>query len=282
MPHDTLSPSQHHRIGASSLGPEGSDRPYTKRPTGLSVPRVLLALALVVAVSLVVVFFADRAHLEAAFSGFRAQSWWLAFLIVAYTGAFWLRAVAWWALVGRSCGVFPLFVAIQAALLANHILPFKLGELVRPVMAHRSGLPLAQAAATTAVARMLDLAALVIIAAIVRIHGVALYRGRFLDGGHGPSSGGAVRGGSGITGLEPAGLRVPTAGAPSTAILRVPVAAQTGLVSKNRSRSPVDSPQLGIGGLRFCWRLPEFLTSSYRSRRPLRSRLSQSCSRSFT
>ena len=51
--------------------------------------------------------------------------------------------------------------------MANHVLPFKLGEIVRPLMAERSGLPLAQAAATTAVARMLDLAALVAIAAAV-------------------------------------------------------------------------------------------------------------------
>ena len=135
--------------------------------SALSVPLVLLALALVAAVSLIVVFFADWGHLKAALPGFRTQPLWLAVLVVAYTAAFWLRAVAWHALVDHSISVFRLFVAIQAALLANHILPFKLGELVRPLMAEKSGLPLTQAAATTAFARVLDLVALVAIAAAV-------------------------------------------------------------------------------------------------------------------
>ena len=45
--------------------------------------------------------------------------------------------------------------------LVNHIAPLKLGEFVRPLVAGRYGVPLAEAATTTAVARTLDFAALV-------------------------------------------------------------------------------------------------------------------------
>ena len=138
----------------------------THSPT-MSIPRVLISLALTVAVSLIVVFFADWGHLKAALPSFQAQPLWLAVMVVAYTAAFGLRAVAWHALVAGRISIYRLFVAIQAALLANHILPFKLGELVRPLVAQRAGLPLSQAAATTAVARMLDLVALLVIAAAI-------------------------------------------------------------------------------------------------------------------
>ncbi len=155
--------------GAVSTTPDAGpgEATFRKRLNGLSVPRVVLAFGLAIALSLLVVFFADWAHLKAALPKFRAQPQWLAVLVAAYTGAFFLRAAAWRALVPRGSNVFRLFVAIQGALFANHILPFKLGEVARPMMAERSGLPLARAAATTAVARMLDLAALVAIAAVV-------------------------------------------------------------------------------------------------------------------
>ena len=133
----------------------------------LSMPRILLSVFLAVGVALAVVFFADWGHFKSAIPGFRGQPLLLVVLALAYTGAFLLRAFAWRALITGRSGIFRLFVAIQAALLANHILPFKLGELVRPMVAERSGIPLAQAATTTAVARMLDLVALVAIAAVV-------------------------------------------------------------------------------------------------------------------
>ena len=152
---------------AASVGLNSTGAGFITHSPAMSVPRVLLSLALTAAVSLIVVFFADWGHLKAALPSFQAQPLWLAVLVAAYTAAFWLRAVAWHALVAGRISVYRLFVAIQAALLANHIFPFKLGELVRPLVAERSGLPLSQAAATTAVARMLDLVALLAIAASI-------------------------------------------------------------------------------------------------------------------
>ena len=80
--------------------------------------------------------------------------------VAAYAGAFWLRAVAWKRLLTHRTGVFSLFAVLHAALLANHLLPFKAGEAVRPYLAGQRGVPLGEAAATTAIARLLDLASL--------------------------------------------------------------------------------------------------------------------------
>ena len=167
MHHHRLSSIKQPYVHSPTLGHECLQSALDRHSILPSLPRLLLALALVVAVSMIVVFFADRAHLEAAFSGFKANPLWLFVFVAAYTGAFWLRAVAWRVLVGKGVGIFRLFVAIQAALLVNHLLPFKLGELVRPVMAERSGIPFSRAVATTGLARMLDLSALVAIAAVM-------------------------------------------------------------------------------------------------------------------
>ena len=119
----------------------------------LSVPRALLLLAGVAGAVILMARFADWAQLGAALVALRAQPLLLVGLIAAYTGAFWLRAIAWRALATHRIGIFPMLAALQAALLVNHLLPFKMGELVRPALAGRCGLPLAEAAATTAVAR---------------------------------------------------------------------------------------------------------------------------------
>ncbi len=136
------------------------------RRAGLSWFRLLVSLVLAVGLALLVVFLADWNHFKAAIPGFRTQPLLLLVLVGAYTGAFLLRAFAWRALIAGGLSIFRLLVALQAAMLANHLLPFKLGEVVRPLVAERSGLPLGQAATTTAVARMLDLIALVAIAAV--------------------------------------------------------------------------------------------------------------------
>ena len=59
--------------------------------------------------------------------------------LAGYTLAFGLRAFAWRQLIVSGGGVFSLFAILQAALLANHLLPFKLGEVARPALATRRG-----------------------------------------------------------------------------------------------------------------------------------------------
>ena len=136
---------------------------------GLSVSalRVAISLTIVVLVLLLVAFLADWSQLRFALQQLGEQPWLVGVLVLNYSGAFLLRAIAWRALVTSSIGTYQFFVAIQAGLLTNHLAPVKLGELVRPLLAARYGMPMAEAAATTAVARYLDFAALLAIAAVV-------------------------------------------------------------------------------------------------------------------
>ena len=126
----------------------------------ISVVCVLLALSLIG-------YLADWPQLKLAVVQLGGQPWLLAVLVFAYTGAFFLRALAWRALSPGSIGLYPLFVSIQAGLLVNHLTPIKLGEIVRPILAARHGMTIAEAVTTTAVARYLDFAALLAIAAVV-------------------------------------------------------------------------------------------------------------------
>ena len=136
------------------------------RPS-VSAFRVFLSMAIVGLTMLLVVYLADWSQLKLALRQLGSSPWLVGILILAYTGAFLLRAFAWRVLLTHRIGLFQLFVSIQAGMLANHLAPVKLGEFVRPLLAARFGLPMAQAAGTTAVARYLDFAALLAIAAVV-------------------------------------------------------------------------------------------------------------------
>ena len=124
-------------------------------------------MALVGLTLLLVAYLADWSQLKLALRQLGSRPWLVGVLILAYTGAFLLRAFAWRVLLTHRIGLFQLFVSIQAGMLANHLAPVKLGEFVRPLLAARFGLPMAQAAGTTAVARYLDFAALLAIAVVV-------------------------------------------------------------------------------------------------------------------
>ena len=124
-------------------------------------------MAIVGVTLLLVVYLADWSQLKLALRQLGSRPWLVGIFVLAYTGAFLLRAFAWRVLLTHRIGLYHLFVSIQAGMLANHLAPVKLGEFVRPLLAARLGLPMAQAAGTTAVARYLDFAALLAIAAVV-------------------------------------------------------------------------------------------------------------------
>ena len=127
--------------------------------------RVGVGLPLTVAVGLLVWWLADWSQMVDALRVLAGRPELLGLLVVSYTGAFLFRAVAWRQLMTAGAGVFGLFTYLQAALLANHLLPFKLGEAARPLLAARRGVPLSEAAGSTAMARLLDFASLIVIAA---------------------------------------------------------------------------------------------------------------------
>ena len=152
----------HTSIGQSMSGDSPISRPRTP-----SASRFVLGGLMVATAASVLVFLVDWVQIEDALSEFRTSPSALLVLVATYTGAFWLRAIAWRELLTQRIGLFSLFTALQAALFANHILPFKLGEFARPMVAQGRGLPLAQAAASTAIARILDFSALIVIASVV-------------------------------------------------------------------------------------------------------------------
>ncbi len=128
-----------------------------------------LAAALITAVAAIVILrTADGALLLDGLEEIASSPALLAFFIGGYAAAFALRAFAWRALLGGSgsgVAIGRLFAILHAALLANHALPVKAGEVLRPWLGARAGIPIADATVSTAVARLLDVVALLAIAA---------------------------------------------------------------------------------------------------------------------
>jgi uncharacterized membrane protein YbhN (UPF0104 family) len=126
--------------------------------------RVGVGMGLTVAAIAAVAWAVDLVRVGAAVSAMAVRPWLLAGLLAAYTGAFALRAVAWSRLLpGLHAGRG--FAILQAALLANHVLPVKGGEVLRPLLASRHGLGLERATVSTLAARVLDLACLLALTA---------------------------------------------------------------------------------------------------------------------
>ena len=153
------------RILSPSEGVAGRIRPRLRSKRWKLILRVALGLALAACAVVAIALLVDRAELRSAIAVFGARPELLAAFLAAYSAAFWLRSMAWRELLTNRAGPFSLFSILQATLLANHVLPFGLGEAARPLLATRRGVPIAEAAATTAVARLLDFTALVAIAA---------------------------------------------------------------------------------------------------------------------
>ena len=128
-----------------------------------------LAAALITGVAAIVILrTADGALLLDGLEEIASSPALLAFFIGGYAAAFALRAFAWRALLGRSgsgVAIGRLFAILHAALFANHALPVKAGEVLRPFLGARAGIPIADATVSTVVALVLDVAALLAIAA---------------------------------------------------------------------------------------------------------------------
>ena len=165
--------------------PDGQTVPESgaaKKPS-ISLVRVLVSLAALAVAVATVGLLADWALLAEALRELGKQPYLLPLLVLVYSAAFLLRAFAWRALMVSRANTFKLFVGLQAGLLVNHIAPLKLGEFVRTLVAARAGVPLPEAATTTAVARVLDFAALLAIAAVVgSLVSLSAGEGRWLQG----------------------------------------------------------------------------------------------------
>ena len=153
------------------------------KPPAVSFIRILLSALMVMLALIAVAFLADWTLLSDALTEFGGQPVLLVVLAVVYSGAFLMRAVAWKALLVSRTNIFQLFAALQAGLLVNHVAPLKLGEFARILLGTKAGVPLAESATTTAVARVLDFVALLAIAASVGfLASLSTGEGRWLQG----------------------------------------------------------------------------------------------------
>jgi glycosyltransferase 2 family protein len=125
-------------------------------------------LALGIAISAVAVWFAMRgvsvAEVWKALS--RANAWMFLAVMALTLGSFWVRALRWRSLLagGREIPLASLFSATMIGFMTNNLLPFRLGEFVRPwVLARRERCSMSMALATIVVERVVDMLTLLAI-----------------------------------------------------------------------------------------------------------------------
>jgi glycosyltransferase 2 family protein len=125
-------------------------------------------LALGIAISAVAVWFAMRgvsvAEVWKALS--RANAWMFLAVMALTLGSFWVRALRWRSLLagGREIPLASLFSATMVGFMTNNLLPFRLGEFVRPwVLARRERCSMSMALATIVVERVVDMLTLLAI-----------------------------------------------------------------------------------------------------------------------
>ena len=90
----------------------------------------------------------------------RANPWGFLLVMLVTLAGFWLRALRWRYFIqaGRPLGVGSLFSATMIGFMANNVLPFRLGEFVRPwALARREGLSKTTLLATVVVERAVDM-----------------------------------------------------------------------------------------------------------------------------
>jgi uncharacterized membrane protein YbhN (UPF0104 family) len=124
------------------------------------------AALLSIGVAAALILSLDRARLWSAVELLPREPLPVIAAATAYTAAFWLKAVAWQRLLDARLPAGRLFSILQAGLFLNHALPLKAGEVSRPYLAAKHGVPAMEAISTTLVARITDFAALALIATV--------------------------------------------------------------------------------------------------------------------
>lgn len=151
------------------------DRPLTHRPgPAWAVPalpwttgRIAISIGLIALIAVAVLSLGEAGRLVAAAHSLVERPDLLILFLGTYTLAFYARAVAWRVLLPTGApGTFRLWRLLQIALLANHLFPTKAGEAIRVALIARHGVSLGAATASTGLARLLDFAALCLIAAL--------------------------------------------------------------------------------------------------------------------
>lgn len=128
----------------------------------MSRPRALLRLALGIAVSLGCLWFATRgtdwAGVGAALAS--ARPGWVVASMLAGVGTLFIRAQRWCILLRPlgKVGVYPAFSATAIGFGASAVLPFRIGELVRPaVLGRNAGVGMSAALSSVVIERLFDM-----------------------------------------------------------------------------------------------------------------------------
>ncbi len=127
-----------------------------------------LQLSLGIAVSAVAVWFSMRGvSLPEVWKALtRANPWMFVAVMVLALASFWVRSLRWRSLLagGRRMPFDSLLSATMIGFMTNNVLPFRLGEFVRPwVLARRERCSTSMALATIVVERVVDMLALLAI-----------------------------------------------------------------------------------------------------------------------
>ena len=147
--------------------------PNLDTSSGVALPKfhthwarvVLMGFVFLIAISFVI-WVAGHSALTRAFSLLFTNPWLVVAFTATYSAAFWLRAEAWRALLPELSRV-TAFSALQSSLFANHLLPIKAGEIIRPYVASTHGIPGSRSLSTSVVARVGDYVCLFTLAAIL-------------------------------------------------------------------------------------------------------------------
>ncbi|MBI2954121.1 MAG: flippase-like domain-containing protein [Chloroflexi bacterium] len=152
----------------SRLGGAAPRTAYAAHLLRWSPRQLAVTLVFLVMLAWAVLSLGEGAGLVMAANGLLARPDLVLVFLLTYTLAFCLRAVAWQVLLpGNSVGVGRLFSILQVALMANHLFPTKVGEVVRGGLLAKRGVSVGAATSSTLLARLMDLAALCLIALAV-------------------------------------------------------------------------------------------------------------------
>jgi uncharacterized protein (TIRG00374 family) len=148
-----------------------SDNPATREDPLRNAIRLVIGLAVSGLCFWVATRGVDWAQVRDALAG--AHPLWAVAGVAGGVVAFWLRAVRWQVLLRpvQPVPLGPAFSATSIGFAATAVLPFRLGEIVRPaLLGQRTGMGLTPALSSVVVERILDMLMVVTCALVLSLH----------------------------------------------------------------------------------------------------------------
>ncbi len=153
-----------HSLDTSVASEDQSDLPLAGLRASWS--RLVFMSIVVALLAAIVAWAVDHSDLVSAFRLMIKNPLLIGAFFIAYTAAFGLRSEAWRQLL-PGLDRMTAFSALQTSLFANHVLPVKAGEIVRPYISASRGLTATRSISTSVVARIIDYICLFVLASIL-------------------------------------------------------------------------------------------------------------------